>query len=72
MILQTQIAKNLDAVFGGTVGSTQGQSLDAKLEYRLGRKASVSAVYEQTPAGLDATDTKNSYGGDLKFRWGFK
>jgi hypothetical protein len=72
VILQTQIMKNLDAVFGGTVGSTQGQSLDAKLEYRLGRKASVSAVYEQTPAGLDATETKNSYGGDLKFRWGFK
>jgi translocation and assembly module TamB len=72
VILQTQIMKNLDAVFGGTVGSTQGQSLDAKLEYRLGRKASVSAVYEQTPAGLDATETKNSYGADLKFRWGFK
>jgi hypothetical protein len=70
--LQTQIMKNMDAAFGGTVGSTQGQSLDARLEYRLGRKASVSAIYEQTPAGLDATDTKESYGADLKFRWGFK
>lgn len=70
--LQTQIMKNMDAAFGGTVGATQGQSLDAKLEYRLGRKASVSAVYEQTPAGLDATETKESYGADLKFRWGFK
>lgn len=69
--LQTQILKNLDATFGSTVGSTQGQEVDASLEYRLGRKASVNAVYEQEP-GLDATEKKNSYGADLKFRWGFK
>ena len=48
-----------------------GQSLDAKLEYRIGRKASVSAVYEQIPT-LDTTKTRTSYGADLKFRWGFK
>jgi hypothetical protein len=70
--LQSQILRNLEASFGGTVGTTnQGQSLDAKLEYRLGRKASVSAVYEQIPT-LDATKTRTSYGADLKFRWGFK
>jgi hypothetical protein len=69
--VKTQIMKNLDASFGGTVGSAQGQSLDARLEYRLSRKASVSAVYEQTP-GLDINDVKSSYGADLKFRWGFK
>jgi hypothetical protein len=72
VFLQTQILKNLDATFGGTVGSTQGQSLDAKLEYNFGRRSSISAVYEQSPAGLDASETKNSYGGDLKFRWGFR
>ncbi len=70
--LQTQIMKNLEAAFGGTVGSAQGQSLDGKLEYKVGRKASVSAVYEQAPAGLDATEINSSYGADLKFRWGFK
>ncbi|MGE3261215.1 MAG: translocation/assembly module TamB domain-containing protein [Bacteriovoracia bacterium] len=69
--VQTQILRNLEASFGGTVGATQGQSVDARLEYRLGRKASVSAVYEQTP-GLDTTEVRNSYGGDLKFRWGFR
>lgn len=69
--VQTQIIKNLEASFGGTVGATQGQAVDGKLEYRLGRKASVSAVYEQTP-GLDVTERRNSYGGDLKFRWGFR
>ncbi len=69
--VQTQLLKNLDAFFGGTVGSTQGQSMDARLEYRLGNKASVSAVYEQAP-GLDPTEVRNSYGADLKFRWGFK
>jgi hypothetical protein len=70
--LQTQIMKNLEAAFGGTVGASQGQSVDARLELRLGRKATVSAVYEQSPGGLDATETRNSYGGDLKFRWGFR
>lgn len=70
--LQTQILKNLDAAFGGTLGSARGQSVDAKLEYRVGRKASLSAVYEQMPVGLDATETRSSYGADLKFRWGFK
>lgn len=70
--LQSQIVKNLEAAFGGTVGSAQGQSLDARLEYRLGQKASVSAIYEQSPASLDATEVKSSYGADLKFRWGFK
>ncbi|MGZ3695517.1 MAG: translocation/assembly module TamB domain-containing protein [Bdellovibrionota bacterium] len=69
--VQTQIVRNLEASFGGTVGATQGQALDGRLEYRLGGKASVSAVYEQTP-GLDSTEVRNSYGGDLKFRWGFK
>jgi hypothetical protein len=69
--VKTQILKNLDASFGGTVGSTQGQSLDARLEYRLSRKATVSAIYEQTP-NLDLNDIKSSYGADLKFRWGFK
>lgn len=69
--IQSQIMRNLEASFGGTVGASQGQSLDARLEYRLGRKASVSAVYEQTP-GLDVNEVRNSYGGDLKFRWGFR
>lgn len=70
--VQTQVMKNLDAAFGGTVGATQGQSLDAKLEYRLSRKASVSAVYEQSTS-VDATEaSRSSYGADLKFRWGFK
>jgi translocation and assembly module TamB len=70
--VQTQVMKNLDAAFGGSVGAAQGQSMDAKLEYRLGGKASVSAVYEQTPS-VDATEeTRSSYGADLKFRWGFK
>jgi hypothetical protein len=70
--LQTQILKNLDATFGGTLGSNQAQALDAKLEYRLSRKAAIGAVYEKIPTGLDATETRESYGGDLKFRWGFK
>jgi hypothetical protein len=69
--VKTQILKNLDASFGGTVGSAQGQSLDARLEYRLSRKATISAIYEQTP-DLDLNDIKSSYGADLKFRWGFK
>lgn len=69
--LQTQIMKNLEATFGSTVGATQGQEVDANLEYRLGKKASVSAVYEQEPS-LDVTKKKDSYGADLKFRWGFK
>lgn len=70
--VQTQVLKNLEAAFGGTVASTQGQNLDAKLEYRLGRKASVSAVYEQSTS-VDASETsRSSYGADLKFRWGFK
>ena len=70
--LQTQVMKNLEAAFGGTVGATQGQNLDAKLEYRLGRKASVSAVYEQSTS-VDPTEaSRSSYGADLKFRWGFR
>jgi hypothetical protein len=70
--LQTQVMKNLEAAFGGTVGATQGQNLDAKLEYRLGRKTSVSAVYEQSTS-VDPTEaSRSSYGADLKFRWGFR
>jgi hypothetical protein len=70
--VQSQVAKNLEAVLGGTVGAAAGQSMDAKLEYRLGRRASMRGIYEQSSSGLDATDTKHSYGADLKFRWGFK
>lgn len=69
--VSTQIMKNLDATFASTVGATQGQKVDANLEYMVGNKASLNAVYEQAPA-LDATERKNSYGADLKFRWGFK
>lgn len=70
--VQTQVMKNLEAAFGGTVGATQGQNLDAKLEYRLSRKASVSAVYEQSTSVDSSEASRNSYGADLKFRWGFK
>ena len=70
--LQTTIARNLEATLGGTVGATQGQKIDGNLEYRLGKRTSVSAVYEQSGAGLDTTERKTSYGGDLKIRWGFK
>ncbi len=71
--VQSQVMKNLEAVLGGTVGAAAGQSMDAKLEYRLGQRASMRGVYEQSSSGLDATETKNnSYGADLKFRWEFK
>ncbi|MCO5142647.1 MAG: translocation/assembly module TamB [Oligoflexia bacterium] len=69
--IQTQIVKNLEAAFGGTLGSTQGQEVDARLEYHLGSRTSVSAVYEQEPE-LDVKQQTSSFGGDLKFRWGFK
>lgn len=70
--VQSQVAKNLEAVLGGTVGAAAGQTMDAKLEYRLGRRTSVRGIYEQFPSGLDVTETRNSYGADLKFRWEFK
>lgn len=74
--LQAQIMKNLEATLGSTVGATQGQSADASLEYTLsqkasGQKTSLSAVYEQKP-GIEVNEKTNSYGTDLKFRWGFK
>lgn len=70
--VQSQVVKNLEATLGGTVGAAQGQSVDAKVEYRLSHRASVRGVYEQSASGIDATDTKNSYGADLRFRWEFK
>jgi translocation and assembly module TamB len=70
--VQSQVMKNLEAVLGGTVGAAQGQSMDAKMEYHLNRRASVRGVYEQSPSGLDTKETKNSYGADLRFRWEFK
>jgi hypothetical protein len=70
--VQSQVVKNLEATLGGTVGAAQGQSMDAKVEYRLSHRTSVRGVYEQSASGIDATDTKNSYGADLRFRWEFK
>lgn len=70
--VQSQVVKNLDAALGGTVGAAQGQNMDARVEYHLNRRASVRGVYEQSASGIDASDTKNSYGADLRFRWEFK
>lgn len=70
--LQSQVVKNLDATLGGTVGAASGQNMDAKVEYHLSRRASVRGIYEQSASGIDASDTKNSYGADLRFRWEFK
>jgi hypothetical protein len=70
--LQSQVLKNLDATIGGTVGASQGQAMDAKLEYHLSRRASVRGIYEQSATGIDANDIENSYGADLRFRWEFK
>jgi len=69
--LQTKILNNLEASLGSTFGSTQTNELDASLEYRLGKRASVNAVYEQEP-GVQANEPRRSYGTDIKFRWGFK
>jgi hypothetical protein len=70
--VQSQVAKNLEATLGGTVGAAQGQTMDANVEYRLNRRTSVRGVYEQSSSGIDANDTINSYGADLRFRWVFK
>ncbi|MGZ3720931.1 MAG: translocation/assembly module TamB domain-containing protein, partial [Bdellovibrionota bacterium] len=71
--VQSQVVKNLEATLGGTVGAAQGgQSMDAKVEYRLSHRSSVRGIYEQSASGIDAGDTKNSYGADLRFRWEFK
>lgn len=71
--IRTEVIRNLDAVFGSTVGASQDQSMDANLEYRLGRKTSVNAVFEQKQqTSFDAKEINSSFGADLKFRWGFK
>ncbi len=70
--LKTQVMKNLDASVGSAFGSSQGgNELDATLDYRVGSKASVGAIYEQEP-GIQVNEPRRSYGADVKFRWGFK
>ncbi|NUM87575.1 MAG: translocation/assembly module TamB domain-containing protein, partial [Bdellovibrionales bacterium] len=70
--LKTQVMKNLDASVGSAFGSSQGgNELDATLDYRMGNKASVGAIYEQEP-GIQVNEPRRSYGADIKFRWGFK
>lgn len=71
IVVQTQVAKNLEASMGATLGTAQSQELGGGLEYYLGRRASVSGVFEQSQS-VDETAPKSSYGADLKFRWGFK
>lgn len=71
VLVQSEIFKNLDATLGSTFGASQSQELDANLEYRLSKKASLNMVYEQE-SQLEANENKSSYGADLKFRWGFK
>ncbi len=69
--VRTQILNNLDASLGSTFGTAQTNELDATLEFRVGKQASVNAVYEQEP-GAVANEPRRSYGPDIKFRWGFK
>jgi hypothetical protein len=57
---------------GATVGPTQGQEVGGELEYFLGKRASISGVFEQNQPVDALSPSKASFGGDLNFRWGFK
>lgn len=70
IVVQTQVVKNLEASLGTTLGASQNQELGGELEYYLGRRTSVSGVFEQEQS-VDSS-IRTSYGADLKFKWGFK
>lgn len=72
LVVQTQVAKSLEASMGATLGATQNQEFDGGLEYHLGNRTSVSTVFEQQPPADVMAPPVTSYGADLKFRWGFK
>lgn len=69
--IHTSILKNVDAFMGTTIGSGVEREIDLNLEYRLSNKFSLKSVFEQEP-GVNASETRSSYGADLKIQWVFE
>ena len=71
--IKKQINKVVDVSVSSTVGGSIEQTQEMNVNYNINKKFSLEGVYEIKPAedGNTNTNTTNSIGADLKYKWSF-
>lgn len=66
-----QINKKVDVSLSSTVGGSLEQKQEMNINFNINKNFSLEGVYEVKPTEDENTNTPNSLGADLKYRWSF-
>ena len=69
--IKKQVNKVIDISLSSTVGGSIEQTQEMNVNFNINKSFSIQGVYEVKPAEEDNTNTPNSIGGDIKYRWSF-
>lgn len=69
--INKQITKQVDVSVSSTVGGSIEQTQEMNINYNINKKFSIEGVYEVKPSEDENTNTPNSIGADIKYRWSF-
>jgi translocation and assembly module TamB len=69
--INKKITNKVDVSLSSTVGGSLEQKQEMNVNYNINRNFSLEGVYEVKPSEDENTNTPNSLGADLKYRWSF-
>lgn len=69
--INKQINKAVDVSVSSTVGGSIEQTQEMNVNYNINKKFSIEGVYEVKPSEEENTNTPNSIGADIKYKWSF-
>ncbi len=69
--INKQITQAVDVSVSSTVGGSIEQTQEMNINYNINKKFSIEGVYEVKPSEDENTNTPNSIGADIKYRWSF-
>lgn len=69
--INKKINKSVDVSVSSTVGGSIEQTQEMNINYNINKKFSLEGVYEVKPSEEVNTNTPNSIGADLKYKWSF-
>jgi translocation and assembly module TamB len=69
--INKKVTNKVDVSLSSTVGGSLEQKQEMNVNYNINRNFSLEGVYEVKPSEDENTNTPNSLGADLKYRWSF-
>ena len=69
--INKKITNKVDVSLASTVGGSLEQKQEMNVNFNINKNFSIQGVYEVKPTEDENTNTPNSLGADLKYRWSF-